>query len=238
MGGKLILGAEVTDISDSKVLTTNGEFSYGHVVNASGLYADKVAKLMGFSENHELIPFAGVYFDVPELKGKLSRQIYPVPDLRLPFLGVHFTAGFGGDVKLGPSAIPLLSREQYSTFKGWDALEFFEISQNLWRFFLRPSNKAMALAKSEIMHLSKNRIIFEAQKLLKSSVKIGDIKRKSRIGIRAQLISKMNGRLEQDFLIEGDSKSTHILNVVSPGWTSCFSFAKHVLSLLEEKGQF
>ena len=95
------------------VITPQGSFSARHVVNAGGLYADKIALDFGFSEKYRILPFKGLYLYSDEPPGSFRTNIYPVPDLRNPFLGVHFTVKEDGRAKIGPTAIPALWREQY-----------------------------------------------------------------------------------------------------------------------------
>ena len=94
------------------VITPQGSFSARHVVNAGGLYADKIALDFGFSEKYRILPFKGLYLYSDEPPGSFRTNIYPVPDLRNPFLGVHFTVKEDGRAKIGPTAIPALWREQ------------------------------------------------------------------------------------------------------------------------------
>ena len=86
------------------------------VVNAAGLYADKIALDFGFSERYRILPFKGLYLYSDEPPAAFRTNIYPVPDLRNPFLGVHFTVKDDGHIKIGPTAIPAFWREQYRGF--------------------------------------------------------------------------------------------------------------------------
>ena len=109
------------------VETSAGRIPTGYMVNAAGLYADRVARDFGFSEKYRVLPFKGLYLYSDEPAGSVRTNIYPVPDLRNPFLGVHFTLTADGHVKIGPTAIPALWREQYRLLDNFKPDEFFEI---------------------------------------------------------------------------------------------------------------
>ena len=97
----------------AQILTAIGGFEARYVVNAAGLHADEIARDFGFSEHYRILPFKGLYLYSDEPKGSFRTNIYPVPDLRNPFLGVHFTVTVDGRAKIGPTAIPAFWREQY-----------------------------------------------------------------------------------------------------------------------------
>jgi len=109
------------------VHTNKGSIDCGYLINTAGLYADKIAKDFGFSKNHSIVPFKGLYLIETESAKPIKTHIYPVPDLQNPFLGVHFTVAVDGKVKLGPTAIPAFWREQYSQFDNFKPSEFFDI---------------------------------------------------------------------------------------------------------------
>src|ERR1041385_3758937 len=99
--------------TNGRIKTAAGDYNVGFVVNAAGLYADRVARDFGFSEDYRILTFKGIYLYSEEPPGSLRTNIYPVPDLRNPFLGVHFTVRVDGRAKIGPTAIPAFWREQY-----------------------------------------------------------------------------------------------------------------------------
>ena len=98
------------------IVTSSELYESGYVVNAAGLYADRMARDFGFSERYRILPFKGLYLYSNEPVGAVRTNIYPVPDLRNPFLGVHATVTVGGAMKIGPTAIPAFWREQYAGF--------------------------------------------------------------------------------------------------------------------------
>ena len=95
------------------IATNKVNYACAFVINAAGLYADKIARDFGFSKNYYILPFKGLYLYANNVDQSLRTHIYPVPDLNYPFLGVHFTVGVDGAVKIGPTAIPAFWREQY-----------------------------------------------------------------------------------------------------------------------------
>jgi L-2-hydroxyglutarate oxidase LhgO len=235
LGGEISYGTHVKSFSANKLETSSGEFHAGHIINASGLYADRIAELFGFGSRYTMLPFLGLYISAPKLKGSLKRHIYPTPDPRNPFLGVHLTTTVDGSVKVGPTAIPVLSREQYSLTAGFNAREFLEILGTYPKFALSPHHDVLSLLRTELPKLSR-RVLVRQAKNLAPSIKLEDFTQVGKPGIRAQLFDLKERRLEMDFVVEGDAHSTHVLNAVSPAWTSCISFSKFVVDQMQEKG--
>ena len=235
LGGDISYGTLVNGISGNRLDTSTGEFHAGHIVNASGLYADKIAAMFDFGSRYTMLPFLGLYIYAPKLKGTLKRHIYPTPDPRNPFLGVHLTTTVDGSVKVGPTAIPVLSREQYSLTSGFNAREFFQILGTYPKFALSPHHDVLSLLRTELPKLSRRVLVRQAKKLA-PSIKLEDFTQVGKPGIRAQLFDLQDRKLEMDFVVEGDATSTHVLNAVSPAWTSCISFSKFVVDQMQEKG--
>jgi L-2-hydroxyglutarate oxidase LhgO len=216
----------------STVLTARGDFEAGHVINAAGLYADRVAREFGFSEHYRILPFKGLYLYSNEPIGAFRTNIYPVPDLRNPFLGVHFTIKADGHAKIGPTAIPAFWREQYH---GFDNFSFGELVEVLFReagLMLSANFDFRKLAIEEMQKYSRPHLVSLAARLA-HGVKASDYTHWGEPGIRAQLLDIKSRKLEMDFVIEGDEKSTHVLNAVSPGWTCSIPFAGYVVDRIE-----
>ena len=235
LGGEISFGTLVERFSGNSLETSKGTYHAGHVINASGLYADKIAEMFGFGTRYTMLPFLGLYIYAPKLKGTLKRHIYPTPDPRNPFLGVHLTTTVDGSVKVGPTAIPVLSREQYSLTSGFNVHEFIEILGAYPRFALSPHHDVLSLLRTELPKLSRRVLVRQAKKLA-PSIQLEDFTKVGKPGIRAQLFDLKERKLEMDFVVEGDANSTHILNAVSPAWTSCISFSKFVVDQMQEKG--
>jgi L-2-hydroxyglutarate oxidase len=226
-------GAPYLRTEKGLVMTPQGSFTANHVVNAAGLYADKIALDFGFSERYRILPFKGLYLYSDEPPGAFRTNIYPVPDLRNPFLGVHFTVKGDGHAKIGPTAIPALWREQY---RGFDNFKFGEFVEVLFReagLMMSSRFDFQKLALEEVRKYSKPHLVALASRLA-HGVKPEHYSRWGEPGIRAQLLDIKNRKLEMDFVIEGDEHSTHLLNAVSPGWTCSIPFARYAADQIEK----
>lgn len=226
-------GAPYLRTEKGLVMTPQGSFTANHVVNAAGLYADKIALDFGFSERYRILPFKGLYLYSDEPPGAFRTNIYPVPDLRNPFLGVHFTVKGDGHAKIGPTAIPALWREQY---RGFDNFKFGEFVEVLFReagLMMSSRFDFQKLALEEVRKYSKPHLLALASRLA-HGVKPEHYSRWGEPGIRAQLLDIKNRKLEMDFVIEGDEHSTHLLNAVSPGWTCSIPFARYAADQIEK----
>lgn len=226
-------GAPYLRTTKGMVITTQDSFTAGHVVNAAGLYADKIALDFGFSERYRILPFKGLYLYSDEAPGAFRTNIYPVPDLRNPFLGVHFTVKDDGHAKIGPTAIPALWREQYRGFDNFKFGEFIEVLFREAGLMMSSTFDFKKLAFEEVQKYSRPRLVSLASQLA-HGVRPEHYTRWGEPGIRAQLLDIKNRKLEMDFVIEGDERSTHLLNAVSPGWTCSIPFARHTVDLIEK----
>lgn len=232
-GVQVLTGAAYLGRTGDIVRSALGDFEAGYVVNCAGLYADRVALDFGFSEQYRILPFKGLYLYSSEPAGAFRTNIYPVPDLRNPFLGVHFTVTVDGHGKIGPTAIPAFWREQYTGVERFRAGEFAEI---LWRdlgLFVFAGFDFRRLAIEELRKYSRTRLVTLASELA-TNVERRDYTEWGRPGIRAQLMDIRTRKLEMDFVIQGDAKSLHVLNAVSPAWTCSLPFAAHVCDRITE----
>jgi len=226
-------GAPYLRTEKGLVMTPQGSFTANHVVNAAGLYADKIALDFGFSERYRILPFKGLYLYSDEPPGAFRTNIYPVPDLRNPFLGVHFTVKGDGHAKIGPTAIPALWREQY---RGFDNFRFGEFVEVLFReagLMMSSRFDFQKLALEEVRKYSRPHLVALASRLA-HGVKPEHYTRWGEPGIRAQLLDIKNRKLEMDFVIEGDEHSTHLLNAISTGWTCSIPFARYAADQIEK----
>jgi (S)-2-hydroxyglutarate dehydrogenase len=222
---------------DKQVVKTRGfTFAAGHVVNAAGLYADRIALDFGFSEDYRILPFKGLYLHSDEPAGSLRTHIYPVPDLRNPFLGVHFTLKADGHIKIGPTAIPVLWREQYRGFDNFKFGEFIEVLFREAGLLLSSNFDFKRLAFEEIQKYSRPRLVAMASSLAEG-VQLKHYNHWGQPGIRAQLLDIKKRKLEMDFVIQGDEHSTHLLNAVSPGWTCSIPIASYVADLIQQSAK-
>jgi (S)-2-hydroxyglutarate dehydrogenase len=202
--------------------------SYGHVVNAAGLHADSVAHLFGAGRRYAMLPFKGIYWKIrSDAHFQLRHLIYPVPDLRVPFLGVHTTTALDGATYIGPSAIPAFGRENYRGLRGANFNEGASILKHLLTQFTLGHDGFRRLAWQEGSRAMKWRFVKAANRLL-PRLRASHLQACDKVGIRAQLLDLENRRLVQDFLIETRHNSTHVLNAVSPAFTSAFPLARHI----------
>jgi L-2-hydroxyglutarate oxidase LhgO len=204
----------------------------GYVVNAAGLHADRIARQYGFSERYRILPFKGLYLYGDDAGGPFRTNIYPVPDLRNPFLGVHFTVTVDGHAKIGPTAIPAFWREQYAGLSGFDARDLAEIAALQSGLLVSAGFEFRRLAVEELRKYSRRHLVALAGDLA-TDVKPEHWRRWGRAGIRAQLLDIRTRKLEMDFVIEGDARSMHVLNAVSPGWTCSLPFAAYVVDAID-----
>jgi (S)-2-hydroxyglutarate dehydrogenase len=218
---------------NGRVLTSQGVMECGHFVNCAGLFADRIAHAYGIGTHYRILPFRGHFYRLrPESKLKVRGNIYPVPDLRNPFLGVHFTRRPEGEVTIGPSALPLLGREQYHGLAGATLQDSLTMLVYLSRLFGRNRDHFRAIAWKELMKATRNGFFREAEALGVGFIK-ADLLPGKEPGIRAQLIDTRTAELLNDFIIEPGPRSTHVLNAVSPAFTSSLPFAEHVAGTMK-----
>lgn len=226
-GVKLHCGVRYLTSSKQRVVTTAGTFDAGYVVNAAGLYADRIAREFGFSEHYRILPFKGLYLYSSEPAKSIRTNIYPVPDLKNPFLGVHFTVAANGKVKIGPTAIPGLWREHYGGTANFHWDEFLEVALRGMGLLIASNFDFKTLAMREITKYSKSTMVSLASQLAEG-IKPEHYLTWGRPGIRAQLVDIKKRKLEMDFVLQGDRHSMHILNAVSPAFTCSLPFSEYV----------
>lgn len=221
-------GVKYLGRTGNRISTSKGELEARYVINAAGLYADKIARDYGFSQGYYLLPFKGLYLYSIHQKGSLATNIYPVPNLANPFLGVHFTVAVDGTIKIGPTAIPAFWREQYD---GLDNFRFSEFSETVGRqlqLLVRSGFNFHRLAYEEIKKYYKPHMIRQSF-LLADEFTERSFGKWGVPGIRAQLVKKETNTLVMDFVLEGDDRSMHVLNAVSPAFTCSIPFSAFVV---------
>lgn len=216
-------------LDNNKVLTTKQNvISAEFIINAAGLYADKIAKDFGASSQYVIVPFKGIYLKYNGGEIKLKRNVYPVPNINNPFLGVHFTVTANNEVKIGPTAIPVLWRENYNGLSNFKLKEFFDIVFWESKLFLKNSFNFRTLALGEIKKYYRPHLLNLASALV-DQIELDRFNIWSNPGIRAQLLNKNTMELLQDFLVEKINNSLHILNAVSPGFTCSIPFSEWIV---------
>jgi len=151
-----------------------------------------------------------------------------VPNPALPFLGIHFTRGISNDVYIGPTAIPALGRENYGVLRGARLTEALEIGAQLARLYATNPQNFRRLVHSEIPHYRKSSFLAAARQLV-DTLEPDWVISTPKVGIRPQLVNTREGRLEMDFVVERGSHSVHVLNAISPAFTSAFAFAAYIV---------
>jgi L-2-hydroxyglutarate oxidase len=226
-GVQIHCGVGYVGSSKGQVTTTHGMHDAGYIVNAAGLYADRIARDYGFSEHYRILPFKGLYLYSSEPPGSIRTNIYPVPNLKNPFLGVHFTVAASGKAKIGPTAIPGFWREHYGGLANFRWDEFLEVAIRGVGLLANSQFDFKTLAFQEIAKYSKSKMISLASELAEG-VKFEHYQSWGKPGIRAQLVDIKKRKLEMDFVLEGDRHSMHVLNAVSPAFTCSLPFSEHV----------
>jgi len=207
------------------------KLEYKYLINSAGAYADKIAQQFGLAKDYTLLPFKGIYLKYNKNKTDIKTNIYPVPNLANPFLGVHYTITSDGSIKIGPTAIPAFWRENYEGFNNFSFKEMIEILYYEAKLFILNSFNFRNLALEEMKNYNSKLFIQKAKDMVKS---IGDDFEPIPAGIRAQLLNTKTDELVQDFVVEHNVNSTHILNAVSPAFTCSFAFAKYIVDEINQ----
>ncbi len=213
--------------------TTNGPLRTKMLVNCGGLYSDRVAKLCGVEPGVQIVPFRGEYFELKSRAEHLCKHlIYPVPDARLPFLGVHFTRMIGGGVECGPNAVLAFKREGY---KLTDASTGDLLEMARFAGFWKMARKFWWTGMGEIYRSFSRRAFWHALQRLIPEVKFTDLV-PAGAGVRAQAV-RPDGKLEDDFCIRQAERMVHVLNAPSPAATASISIGRTIAEMaLKELG--
>lgn len=233
-GGEILTGAGVVGIGDSPdsvtLETTRETVHCRHLINCSGLQADRVARMMGMEPEVRIVPFRGDYYVLrPHARDMVNGLIYPVPDPRFPFLGVHFTRTIHGEVEAGPNAVLALKREGYGKrdFSPADVLGtlgyrgFWIMARRYWRIGLGEIHRTF----------SKAVFVRDLQRLV-PEITAEDVE-PGGAGVRAQALSK-RGDLLDDFNIQVSRRAVHVLNAPSPGATSSLAIGEYIADLARD----
>ena len=226
-GGKvtLVTGCLFTGVKGSRTaVTSRGEIPFRKFVNAAGAYCDRVAHRFGVARPYRLIPFKGIYRKLRKgLSHTVRGNIYPVPDIRNPFLGVHLSRDVHGEIYLGPTAIPAFGRENYGILSGIDR-EGASIALSDAVLFFRNA-KFREVALTEPRKYTRRAFFRDAARLVKT-LSPSDIEPSEKVGIRAQLVDWQTKELVMDFQVIADGDAIHILNPISPAFTSSMDIAE------------
>jgi L-2-hydroxyglutarate oxidase LhgO len=225
-GGELIYdaAADLKVIQDEVVIAG---YNATIVINAAGAQADRIARKLGLAKDYAMVPFMGLYRKTNAELLPLQKLVYPVPHPINPFLGVHFTLTLTGSVKIGPTAIPVLGREQYSLWSGWSISDMHQAIIGAAALISGDAHNFGEILKSELPKILQRSLVNQAAELVPTAASVKKWQRQQP-GIRAQLVNKRTGELEQDFIVEQSHNSIHVLNAVSPGWTSSIPFGRWI----------
>jgi L-2-hydroxyglutarate oxidase len=228
LGGSVEFNSKLKLIErDGEILDSDEIYRFKHLINAAGAQADRISRSIGVGTDYAMLPFMGIYRTTSEKNLPLRRLVYPVPHPINPFLGVHFTLTLDGETKIGPTAIPIAGREQYSWKTGWSASDMVQTLKGMVSVATGDSHDFGVILKSEWPKVIERLLVKESTELVPSARLVRDWHRKPP-GIRSQLVHLPTGKLEQDFIVTSKANTTHILNAVSPGWTSSIPFGRYV----------
>jgi L-2-hydroxyglutarate oxidase LhgO len=221
---RMVFDCELTGVRGAQTaVTSRGAIRFDRFVNAAGAHCDRVAHRFGVGRGYRMVPFKGIYFKLREgLPWTVNGNIYPVPDIRNPFLGVHFTRSVHGPIYLGPTAIPAFGRENYGILEGIDAEGPAILMTDAALFFTNPKFRQVAL--TEPRKYLKSFFHRDAAALVKR-LDPADIVPSDKAGIRAQLVDWDSRELVMDFMVTADGDAVHVLNPISPAFTSSMHLA-------------
>ena len=195
------------------------------LVNCAGLHSDRVARMTGMTPPVQIIPFRGEYYTIrggPQVKA----LIYPVPDPRFPFLGVHFTRRIDGSVEVGPNALVALGREHYRGSRpNWS-----DVSEMVrYPGFRRLARTNLVAGARELINSKSKRLYSRLAARLVPQLRSEHLEAGG-VGVRAQAVDR-EGHLVDDFVIESTEKAVHVLNAPSPGATASLAIGNYVAGL-------
>lgn len=227
-GGILNLNTSVQINEARDVFLNSQKIEAEQVINAAGVNALFFAQKFGAGQHYSLLPVLGLYKTISDTQLPLKTLVYPVPNPKNPFLGVHFTLTTDHKIKIGPTAIPVIGREQYSLRNGFDYRDLRHSTSAISALAKNSILNLVTLAANEFPKIFTKSLIKNGSKLVPSVSETSSWVTK-KPGLRAQLVNKDTGEFEQDFVVERTGKFIHILNAVSPGWTASIPFANWVV---------
>jgi L-2-hydroxyglutarate oxidase LhgO len=233
-GSKVLTDHEVKDFikheTSTTVVTSKGNFQADYVITCAGLQSDRIAKKEGIKSDAAIVGFRGDYYDLTEVgMKKVKNLIYPVPNPKFPFLGVHFTRMIHGGVECGPNAVFVFDREGYSktSFSLKDTADAFSFG-GTWKFFKKHWRFGLDEYRGAF---SKTYFLNRLRKLI-PSLQMEDIVA-SRCGIRAMALAP-EGEMIDDFKIEYHHNAIHVLNSPSPAATASLAYGSEIEKMATE----
>lgn len=232
-GARIITGERVSAITPQgtrvHVRTTTDGHTFDRLVVCAGLHSDAVARLAGASPDPRIVPFRGEYYLLrPERRFLVRGLIYPVPDPRYPFLGVHLTKRHDGEILVGPNAVLALAREGY----GWTTFSLRDLAGTVaWPGFRRMARAHWRMGTREFSVSLRRRAFVELARQFVPELAEADVL-PGPSGVRAQAVAR-DGSLVDDFRIDRIGPITAIRNAPSPGATSSLAIAEHIVAGVE-----
>lgn len=237
-GHQILTGTPVSAIEERTkevvVRTGNREIGADFVIACAGLYSDRVARMAGAELAVRIVPFRGEYYELnSNAKGLVRNLIYPVPDTRFPFLGVHFTRTVDGSVECGPNAVFAFAREGYRM----GAVNVRDLLESLtYVGFIRLAGRYWRTGIGEMWRsLSKQAFARGLQRLI-PEIRAEDLIA-APAGVRAQAITR-DGRLLYDFAFHETPRTIHVINSPSPAATASLAIGRQIVERLAERVEF
>lgn len=227
-GHRIVTGARVTalrtDGPKSIVETTAGAWTAGLVINCAGLHCDRVTKMSGTKPSAKIIPFRGEYYELKPAAQHFCRNlIYPVPDPKFPFLGVHFTRMIQGGVECGPNAVLAFAREGYTL----TTINMRDLAESLtWPGFIRMATKHWKKGMGEMWRSFSKAAFVRALLVLMPEIRSEHLVA-APAGVRAQAVAR-DGSMVDDFLILESKGMIHVNNAPSPAATASLNIGRMV----------
>ena len=230
MNVEINYNSKILKISDQKLFTQNNTIEAGHIFNCAGLFADEIAKNSNLEFRYSFLPFKGKYWKITNKSFKLNHLVYPIPDLRYPFLGLHSSHNRHGDFYIGPSSTPVFGREQYNGILGDNLKESISLIFNFSKKIIFNENKLRTLALQELSLLTKRGFFNQIKKMF-NNINPDDLELSDqKVGIRSQIFDPQSKNLVNDFVVINQKNTTHVLNAISPAWSASFAFADHLIN--------
>ena len=232
-GGEIRFSSEVMRLARKQswtIQTKSGDYDADFLINCGGLHCDRVGRKAGSRDPSKIVPFRGEYYKITAERQYLVKNlIYPVPDPKFPFLGVHFTRLIHGGIEAGPNAVLALAREGYrqTDFSLRDTIETLTY-RGFWRFFLRYPK----MCWDELRRSYSKKLFCRSLQRLVPELRIEDLSHGG-AGVRAQALSP-EGDLVQDFLFARQEGALHVLNAPSPAATASLAIADEIIDMAQE----
>ncbi|MEX0611710.1 MAG: L-2-hydroxyglutarate oxidase, partial [Pirellulales bacterium] len=231
-GSRIVTDARVfgirRDTDRAIVETTAGEFAADHIVNCAGLYSDRITRLSGVHPSAMIVPFRGEFYELrPEARHLVRMLIYPVPDPRYPFLGVHFTRRIDGRVECGPNAVLAFAREGYRN----TTVNVRDLAETLtYPGFWRLATRYWQIGAAEMWRSFSKRAFVRALQRLVPAIESQHLEW-APAGVRAQAVGR-DGAMLDDFVIDETDRVVNVENAPSPAATASLNIGRLVVDRL------